>query len=159
MVFGSGFEVLLLAAVGANPQNPVSRVTPIDLRCEYQVEPLGIDSLHPRFSWIIKESTKEFDQNQIGYRILVSSNSELLRKSRGDLWDSGMVSSTAQNNIPYGGTSLKPGHIYFWKVAVWSKPGTPTWSKLAKFEAGLLHPANWTAKCINDGKSNPKTDS
>ena len=60
-------------------------------RCEYRVNPLGIDAVKPRLSW-------EFFSNQRGvmqenYRILVASSLERLNRNQGDLWDSGIVQS------------------------------------------------------------------
>jgi len=93
----------------------------IRLRCEYLENPLGIDMQRPRLSWII-ESDQPLQQ-QTAYQILVSSGKELLDQEKGDLWDSGKVSSEKSINIPYSGKLLKSAMRCFWKVRVWDKDG------------------------------------
>jgi alpha-L-rhamnosidase len=60
-----------------------------NLRCEYLVNPLGIDVAEPRFSWTLESDRR--GQAQTAYRILVASNPKLLDKETGDLWDRGKV--------------------------------------------------------------------
>ncbi len=129
-------------------------MTAIDLRCESRREPLGVDELHPRLSWILEAGEAERHVTQKAYRILVASSSATLARNRGDLWDSGTVASGEQNNIPYAGASLKPGRPYFWKVWVKSNKGDGNWSKPAKWETGLLN--TWKAAWIDDGRKNPE---
>lgn len=129
-----------------------------NLRCEYLSEPLGIDSIHPRFSWIIESAANAKDQYQTAYRVIVASSSSILAKNRGDLWDSGVVRSSKQNNIAYSGSGLKSGQQCYWKVCIWPDEGDAEWSKPATFEMGLLHPSDWVAKWIGDGKKQPETD-
>ncbi len=129
-----------------------------NLRCEYRKEPLGIDSVHPRFSWIIQSAVNAKDQYQTAYRIIVASSSSILAKNRGDLWDSGVVRSSKQNNIAYSGSALKSGQQCYWKVCIWPDEGDAEWSKPAMFEIGLLHPSDWVGKWISNGKKLPETD-
>src|SRR5579872_5252623 len=74
------------------------------LRCEYAVNPLGIDVLRPRFSWKL-EST-ERGRMQSAYQILVASSEQKLKAEIGDKWDSGKVQSDQSIHIPYGGSGL-----------------------------------------------------
>ena len=60
-----------------------------DLRCEYAVDPLGIDVSRPGLSWRIESDVS--GQKQTGYWILVSSSLANLEQGVGDLWDSGKV--------------------------------------------------------------------
>src|ERR1700758_569059 len=46
------------------------------LRCEYAVNPLGIDVSHPRFSWTINSSRRK--QMQSAYQILVATTDDKL---------------------------------------------------------------------------------
>ena len=81
---------------------PVSqRLMPKQLRCEYRVDPSGIDVAAPRLSWTLRSS--ERGQRQTGYRILVASSRRLLAKNTSDLWDSGMVISDESIQIAYAG--------------------------------------------------------
>jgi len=61
------------------------------LRCEYRVEPLGIDVLQPRLSWEMQDSRR--GAAQTAYQILVASSPEKLTADEGDLWDSGRVAT------------------------------------------------------------------
>ena len=79
-----------LAAGTATPA-PVSALSPANLRCEYAVNPLGVDAPNPRLFWTVESS--ERGQKQTAYEILVASSPELLVQDQGDLWDSGKVAS------------------------------------------------------------------
>jgi len=98
-------------------------------------------------------------QRQSAYRILVASSPELVAKGVADLWDSGKISSSIQNNIPYSGRALKSGQTCFWKVKTWNGKGLASnWSVPAQWEMGLLQPGDWKALWVNDGKNNPTAD-
>src|SRR5438067_9676772 len=77
------------------------------LSCEYLTNPLGIDALRPRLSWIV-ESTQRA-QTQSAYQILVASSKNNLKSNHGDLWDSGKVASDQTLHLPYAGKSLRSG--------------------------------------------------
>ena len=125
-----------------------------ELRCEFRENPLGVDSLRPRLSWVL--SSEKNDQRQSAYRILVSSSRALLAKNRGDLWDSGKVATSHQNNIEYAGKALASGQPCFWKVRVWDGEGIASaWSAPAWWEMGLLRAGDWKGKWINDGRRTP----
>jgi len=107
-----------------------------NLRCEYQVDPLGIDVERPRLSWWLK--SPERGAKQTAYQILVASSLDLLRKGQGDLWDTGDVRKDESIQIAYGGKPIEPNQSVFWKVRVWDEKGTPgTWSKPAKWTRGI----------------------
>lgn len=118
-----------------------------DLRCEYLVNPLGIDTTRPRLSWKLQSNTR--GQYQRAYRILVSSSRQNLDNHIGDLWDTGIVKSDQTTQIPYSGVPLKSGMQAFWKVAVWDKDSRESgWSEPSIWSAGLLKPSDWTAQWI-----------
>ena len=64
-----------------------SPATAIQLRCEYRVDPLGIDALEPRLSWEVCDARR--GAKQTAYQVVVASTPENLAADRGDLWDSG----------------------------------------------------------------------
>ena len=64
---------------------------PTNLRCEYQLNPLGIDILKPRLSWITESEQR--GQRQTAYAVLVASAPDFLEKGNGDLWESGKITS------------------------------------------------------------------
>src|SRR6185503_12067926 len=64
------------------------------LRCEHKDEPLALDTRAPRFSWKLAAlDPARRGLAQSAYRVLVASSDALLAEGRGDLWDSGTVSS------------------------------------------------------------------
>ncbi|MEM3147197.1 MAG: hypothetical protein QXY94_06570, partial [Archaeoglobaceae archaeon] len=78
-----------------------------NLRCEYQVNPIGVDVLQPRLSWVVEATDPtERGQRQTAYQIIVASTRENLDKNIGDLWDTGKVNSDATMVI-YAGKSLQ----------------------------------------------------
>ena len=116
-------------------------------RCEYRVDPLGIEAEHPRLSWVLHSS--ERGQQQTAYRVLVASSPELLAQDQGDLWDSGKVVSDQSTPVPYGGKSLASRAECHWKVSVWDKDGRQSaWSRPARWTMGLLTPADWKARWV-----------
>jgi len=122
-------------------------VSPTHLRCEYHVNPLGIDVLQPRLSWQLESD--ERDQQQKAYRILVASSPEKLEKNEGDLWDSGDVRSDESIQIVYEGKSLTSRQQCWWKVVVMDQDGKASdWSEPAMWSMGLLEPTDWKAQWI-----------
>jgi alpha-L-rhamnosidase len=116
------------------------------LRCEDLVDPLGIDSPHPRLSWMIESDQR--GQEQIAYQILVASSQDRLRADVGDLWDTGRQVSDETIGIQYAGRPLASRQVCFWKVRVWDRDGKVGQSKPARWEMGLLQPADWQASWI-----------
>ncbi|MDY7109271.1 MAG: family 78 glycoside hydrolase catalytic domain [Planctomycetota bacterium] len=120
------------------------------LRCEYRVEPRGIDTPRPRLSWRIEEeATATRGQVQTAYRVLVASCLDNLRQARGDLWDSGRVAGNESCGVEYGGAPLRSGVECFWMVRAWDMNGNATgWSEPARFTVGLLDPSDWQSAWI-----------
>lgn len=126
-----------------------------DLRCDYMIEPLGVDNPEPELSW--KLISKAKDKYQSAYRILVSSDIEKLNNDIGDLWDSGKVISSDETAIDYGGKELSTGDECFWKVMAWDEKGVKSkWSKAAKWSMGLIADDAWDATWI--GFDQPRVD-
>lgn len=117
------------------------------LRCEYLVNPLGIDVLKPRLSWTLDSSERA--QKQTAYQMLVASSPELLAKDQGDLWDSGRVASEQSVHVEYAGRPLTSHQACWWKVRAWDKNEQPSaWSPTAQWSMGILEPSGWTGKWI-----------
>ena len=91
----------------------------VDLNCEYVENPLGIDIVKPRLSWKLRAENNNIKQK--AYRILVSSNVELLNNNIGDLWDTDTIYSNQSNQIVYTGDELKSRQKVFWKVRIWDQ--------------------------------------
>ena len=127
---------------------PEGAVTPVELCCEYAVDPLGIDVPEPRFSWVLASNRR--GQVQSAYRILVASSEEGLGGGTGDKWDSGVVASDESVNVAYAGAALSSGERCFWRVRVWDGHGAASaWSSAASFEMGLLDPGDWSGTWIS----------
>jgi alpha-L-rhamnosidase len=123
---------------------------PTDLRCEYAVNPLGIDVLRPRFSWVLKHT--ERGRTQSAYQILVATSKEVLLTDSGDNWDSGKVASDESVHVEYDGKPLESSKTYYWKVRWWDNAGQISpFSQIASFETGLLREDDWKAKWIGGG--------
>src|SRR5438876_507132 len=109
-------------------------LTPTHLRCQYRVDPLGVDATAPRLSWEVHSPQR--GQKQTAYRLLVASSPEILRADRGDLWDTGKVASDETLHIAYAGRPLTSGQVGHWKVKVWDKDGRESpWSEPARWSA------------------------
>jgi hypothetical protein len=128
-------------------------LTPVDLRCDYAVNPTGVDSPNPRLFWELE--SKERGQLQSAYQILVASSEKNLARDDGDLWDSGKVSSDETIQISYGGKEIKSSQQVFWKVRAWNADGkVSAWSKPATWTMGLLSTNDWQAKWIGAADTN-----
>jgi len=122
-------------------------LSPAHLRCEYRIDPLGIDVARPRLSWTLESSRRA--QCQTAYRLLVASSPEKLAIKQGDLWDSGKVVSRSTSQIAYGGEPLQSMTRYHWKVMVWDADDRPSqWSRPAVWSMGLT-PDEWKASWIS----------
>jgi len=118
-----------------------------ELRCEYRVNPLGIDVVKPRVSWITESNQR--GQKQRAYQILVANSEEQLKRNEGQLWDSGKVESEQSNQVVYEGKPVKSRMRCYWKVRVWDKDDKASaWSKPAMWTVGLLESGDWQAKWI-----------
>ena len=125
-----------------------------NLRCEYLRDPLGIDVEKPRLGWITESSGRDF--RQTAYRVLVASTPELLAKDKGDLWDSGLVTSNQSIQVEYAGNPLKSRMQCYWKVRVWDQDDRRTaWSEPALWTMGLLDPGDWQAQWIRPVVAKP----
>ncbi len=130
----------LAGSVQAQPAS--ASMTAETLRCEYAVNPTGIDVAAPRLFWRVASAQR--GQGQSAYEILVASKPEILEADQGDLWDSGRVNSAQTTQVRYGGAALKSSQTVFWKVRAWNREGLATpWSAGASWTMGLLQPTDW----------------
>jgi alpha-L-rhamnosidase len=127
---------------------------PVALRCEYCVDPLGIDEIAPRLSWQVE--SKQRDEKQTAFQILVASTPKLLERNQGNLWDSGRVASDETIGTVYAGKPLASQEHCYWKVQVWDKNGRATWSRPAAWSMGLLKPEDWKSAWIGYDKERLK---
>jgi alpha-L-rhamnosidase len=120
---------------------------------------MGIDVLQPRLSWVL-EPVKHASRGQFqsAYQILVASSEALLSNDRGDLWDSGRVSSGQSIQVAYAGRPLSSLQQCFWKVRVWDKDGRGSnWSPIAGWSMGLLRPDDWHGSWVGLDGADPES--
>jgi alpha-L-rhamnosidase len=128
-------------------------LTPADLRCDYAINPLGVDSNPPRLFW--KLESREQGARQTAYEILVSSSPDMLAKNEGDLWDSGKIGSDETIQINYEGKPLNSWREVFWKVRVWDTTGNVSaWSRPASWVMGVLKDSDWHARWMGAEDTN-----
>ena len=134
------FQVILamLPVLGGSPQ--VS-----SLKAEHLVDPIGIDSPAPRFSWHLDDGRD--GAVQTAYRITVASDS--MDFAGALVWDSGRVASDEVIAV-YGGPSLTPFTRYWWRVSCEDKDGAAVQSPTAFFETGLMGQYAWRGNWISD---------
>jgi alpha-L-rhamnosidase len=120
----------------------IQAATVENLRCEYLVDPIGVDATSPRLSWQIVSS--ERGDLQQSYQVIVSSTPENLANGIGNIWNTGKRNSDQSIQIGYQGKPLLAGIKYYWKVRIWDKKGLPSkWSKPAFWSMGLLAKKDW----------------
>ncbi len=156
---------IILVALFADAQNDedslnMGNLVPVDLRCEYNPHPVGMDIVQPRFSWtLIGTETELQNQNQTAYEIVVTDlpgafqDSEMMLDAiviKDNLvWKSGIVNSSRQLHVEYEGKPLASHQRYWWRVRVWDQGGMPgPWSDTAQFSMGILSPDEWQAQWI-----------
>ncbi|MCB9855975.1 MAG: family 78 glycoside hydrolase catalytic domain [Phycisphaerales bacterium] len=140
--------VIATVGLAAEPAAVVASA-PADLRCEYLVDPSGIDVVRPRLSWELTSEAR--GARQVAYQIEAASTVAKLAAGDADLWNSGRVDSNATNQIVYGGEPLKSRSRVFWRVRVWDGDGVVSeWSAAGRWTVGLLEPADWKAKWIGE---------
>jgi hypothetical protein len=126
----------------------------VELRCDYAVNPLGVDSAPPRLFW--KLTGNERGQRQTAYEIIAAHSAGELEGNPG--WDSGRVESDQTTGVDFPGGNLKSDEQFFWKVRVWDADGNASaWSKTATWTMGVLTPGDWQAKWIT--AADPKLSS
>ncbi len=122
---------------------------PVDLHCEYLLNPLGVDEPAPRLLW--KLSDQRRGARQTAYEIFVDKDAATLGQQGKGMWHSGKVASSA-SLVSYAGKKLERGIRYYWTVKVWDENGLLYKRQpIAYFETGIGINANWKGAWISDG--------
>jgi alpha-L-rhamnosidase len=122
---------------------------PVGLRCEYLIQPLGIDTYSPRLSWQLDDN--RHGALQTACRIIAGTDSAAVADGRGNVWDSRKTNSDRMLAV-YAGERLNPFMRYFWRVTTWDKDGEESHSSVASFETGMMDMSNWKGYWISDGE-------
>lgn len=146
-IIAASFFLLTGCELEQDMQSKKVNLDTVYLRCEYRVNPLGIDVVNPRLSWELESD--ERGQKQTAYQVIVASSGDRLEQNEGNLWDSGKVQSDETTAIVYIGAPLTSEQDCFWKVKVWDRDDKASkWSQSAKWSVGLLKPEDWKAQWI-----------
>lgn len=140
------FGLFILHACSLN--NP-SQLKFRKMLVEYAENPINIDELHPRFSWIISSGKR--NQCQTAYQIIVASSTGKLKNNKADLWDSGRIVSGETIQHEYGNNNLQSNSTYYWEVIFWDGKEKKHVSPVAKFETAFLSENEWKAEWIGKG--------
>ena len=109
------------------------------LKCEYLINPVGIDVQHPRLTWRMNDNRR--GTFQTAYQIIVGTDSAKVRVGIGDQWTTDKTSS-GDMEAEYNGSPLKPFTHYFWTIKIWDTWGLPSLNTIpASFETGM--PGTW----------------
>lgn len=117
----------------------------VNLRTEYNTNPIGIDITIPRFSWELRSDIEKTMQSKFE---LVFALSEENLNNENYLWDL-MEESDRSVHIEYKGPELSSRQRVYWKVRVTDNhKRTSDWSEISYWEMGLLNETDWSAEWV-----------
>ena len=136
------WTILLLALLCSTAGAAAQDFSVVNPRCEYRDEPLGINTLTPRFSWQISARDRGFLQS--AYELIVGDDRAAVAAGRGNLWR--VKAKGAESlHIPYADKALESGKEYYWSVRVWNAAGEVSpWMPVNRFSTGLMSPDAWS---------------
>ena len=137
--------LFFFAVLSITCKEKIQQFSVVNLRCEHLVNPIGLDTKTPRFSWQLDSETNGITQES--YQIIVGTDPHFTLESQ--IWDSGRINSDG-NLVPYAGPALKPFTTYFWGVHIWDNRSANAISEIFSFETGMMDMANWKGSWITD---------
>jgi alpha-L-rhamnosidase len=141
------FAAAVLLLAWADRVDAQSTLQPVYLRCEQQVNPLGVGNATPHLSWQLQSTGSGpayRGETQSAYEITVGS-----APGGSDMWDSGKVTSAQTADVLYSGQPLTSGTRYFWQVRVYDgHNNVSSWSVPGQWSMGLINSNDWTAQWI-----------
>lgn len=100
-----------------------------------RLNPVGIDCLTPRVSWVFAPS-ETVGEAQTAYEIIVATDENAIVQNLGNFHSTGRVAGADNINVPLG-VPLKTRTRYFVRVRAWGLDGLPTeFSDTFFFETG-----------------------
>lgn len=128
----------------------VDRVT-----INHKENPLGVDSLTPKISWVVKSDT--IGDVQTAYEIIVATSQRNINNNIGDFYCSGRVVSSKSLNVDIEG-AIRSRTRYYVKVRVWNfKEVATPFSEVFFFETGNF--GNFSGEWITDNRPPIKMES
>ena len=150
-------RVLLLSLGLILLQQIQAQLSVLQPKTENLINPLGVETLMPRFSWQL--SSPKRGTMQTACEIRVANTADDLTKGRNLIWQSGRMQTEASVHVEYAGPSPISGQRLYWQVRVWDNQGQASvWSAPASWQTGLLSTADWSAQWISPGFVEPATD-
>lgn len=123
------------------------RLQAVNLKCEYEETPLGVQNTHPLLSWQIQA---DYPVMQEAYEIVAASSEERLLAGVYDRMDTGKVKTGKSYGISYQGVPLTSEERVYWAVKVWDSEGRESeFSKPSWFEMGLLEKKDWKGRWLS----------
>jgi hypothetical protein len=114
------------------------------LRTEWRVDPIGIDTLRPRFSWELAAPPGARAIGLPAVRLLVASSPRWLAEGRGDVWDSGPIAGASAPLAPTADLRLVSHRRYWWTVEI---VGVGR-ARPATFVTGLIDSGEWRGRWL-----------
>jgi alpha-L-rhamnosidase len=131
-------SLLLLVTFAATGQIKLQNVL-----VENRVNPIGLDTKQPRFSWQLVSDRKNVMQT--AYEIKV------LDEKKKQVWTSGKVDSDQSVHVPYNGPQLLSATKYTVRVRAWDdNKKASNWSE-GWWQTALFNASDWQAKWIMTG--------
>ncbi|WP_440109520.1 family 78 glycoside hydrolase catalytic domain [Paenibacillus sp. QZ-Y1] len=114
------------------------------LRCEYRINPLGLDVKSPRLSWQLQSDRRNCIQSVYQIQLSLKEGFDQM------VWDSGEQSSDQSIHVELEHFEPEPRTRYYYRVRAWDGVGEESdWSETAYFETGLMDSDNkWQADWI-----------
>lgn len=139
--------------------SPPSEVFPVNLRCEYEIDPIGVGSERPCLTWALAaHAMEQRGLLQSAYQVEAGSSREALEAGVPDRWESGRVAS-GESRCLYDGPPLASLQEVFWRVRVWDGAGgVSDWSAPAHWSTGM-RPGDWKAEWITRSWEGPERES
>ena len=120
-------------------------------RCEYRVDPLGIDERSLRLSW-----TRELEargERQFAYCVLVAHSEEDLEAEANLLWDGDRGEPYRSVGVEDGDEVVRPGSRFTWKVPGLGGSGTSRPDCVpAVFGTGVPKRSKWKGAGVSAGE-------
>ena len=119
----------------------MSTLIAVDLRTEYDSQPLAITRADPRLMWRVQGDGHA--RRQLAWRIQAAGSAAVLATTTELLWDSGKVLSDAIG-ATWAGSPLADFADVYWRIQVWDEnDALGTWSAPARFAVGPRTASDW----------------
>ena len=138
--------VLSLVTICSCTRNDITHIR--NLRCEYMVNPVGIDTEKPRFTWQMVSENRGAEQS--AYEILVGTDPVDVASGKANVWASGRIKGSTVPAL-WSGPPLQPFTRYYWAIKI--RERNSGWTKLsetASFETGYMKKVPWKGHWITD---------